>query len=94
MRFGSSKLLQCVRLHQAHTHMRRQEKMILCTHAPKKLVHSHIHVVVLFPCSFNESPVSSSVQKEGTDVDMPFNYIADMFYQSYSRHLEAAGGEA
>jgi len=30
--------------------------------------------------------------KEGTDVDQPFNYLADMFYQSYERHLKAAGG--
>jgi hypothetical protein len=32
--------------------------------------------------------------KEGTDVDMPFNYLADMFYQSYERHLAAARGES
>ena len=38
--------------------------------------------------------VFSSLQKEGTDVDMPFNYLADMFYQSYERHLAAARGES
>ena len=25
-------------------------------------------------------------------MDQPFNYLADMFYQSYERHLKAAGG--